>query len=188
MKLVKKSLKAITHDRLFTDESLHTFLCEVESITNSRPLTPNSDEPNDLETLTPNHFLLGHCSDNLSPGKFELNELECKRKWRSVQAATNMFWERFTKEYIPSLTTRSKWNKCDRRARKGDIVLITNEHTKRGNWPIARVIELIPGKDSVSRIAKLRTSGGEITRPVHKLCILENVRNDSSLVGEDVSE
>ena len=68
-----------------------------------------------------------------------------------------MYWERFTKEYIPSLTSRSKWNKEDRRVKKDDIVLITNEHTKRGNWPIAKIMELIPGKNGVSRIAKLRT-------------------------------
>lgn len=40
------------------EEALHTVLCEVESIINSRPVTKASTDPNDLEALTPNHLLL----------------------------------------------------------------------------------------------------------------------------------
>ena len=54
VKLTKKALKTIVKDRLFTEEALSTFLTEGESIINSRPLTPASDDIEDLEPIAPN--------------------------------------------------------------------------------------------------------------------------------------
>ena len=59
VKLTKKALKTTVNDRLFTEEALSTFLTEVESIINSRSLTPASDDIDDLEPITPNHLLFG---------------------------------------------------------------------------------------------------------------------------------
>ena len=57
-------LKAVVKDRLLHEDTLHTLLLEIESIVNSRPLTSVSDNINDLEPLTPNHFLIGRSSPN----------------------------------------------------------------------------------------------------------------------------
>ena len=59
VKLTKKALKTTVNDRLFTEEALSTFLTEVESIINSRSLTPASDDIDDLEPITPKHLLFG---------------------------------------------------------------------------------------------------------------------------------
>ena len=45
-------------ERLVDEETLRTFLIEVEKILNDRQITPVSDDPKDLEALTPNHILL----------------------------------------------------------------------------------------------------------------------------------
>ena len=76
IKSVKRALKAIVRDRLFTDEALYTFLCEIESILNHRPLTAVSDDINDYDSLTPNHYLTGTDTPNLSPGIFENKEID----------------------------------------------------------------------------------------------------------------
>ena len=70
VKLTQRSLKAIVKDRLFTEDALATFLTEVESVLNSRPLTPVSDDLEDFEALTPNHFILGRPSPNLQLGVY----------------------------------------------------------------------------------------------------------------------
>ena len=44
------------------DEILNASMCLVEGSLKARPLTPVSDDPDNLEALTPNHFLLGQHS------------------------------------------------------------------------------------------------------------------------------
>ena len=66
MKSVKRALKVVIQDRLLTDKMLATLMCGVESMLSQRPLTYVSDDVNDYECLTPNHFLIGE-SHNFSP-------------------------------------------------------------------------------------------------------------------------
>ena len=63
-----KILGALTKEQVLDDECLQTLLCEAESIINGRPLTKVSDDPNDLEPLTPNLPLLLRQNESLPPG------------------------------------------------------------------------------------------------------------------------
>ena len=65
VKITKKHLNAITRNHLFNEGTLYTYLTETESIINCRPLTPLSDDINDFEALTPNHFVTGTANPNL---------------------------------------------------------------------------------------------------------------------------
>lgn len=76
--------------------------------------------------MTPNHFLIGGASPNNPPGKFEEREVNSRERWRMAQALTDMLWRRWRKEYLPSLTTLSKWNKEQRNLQEGDIILLKN--------------------------------------------------------------
>ena len=79
IRTVKKILQAILteqHIKVTTsDEQLYTLLCEVESTINSRPLTKASDDPTDLDVLTPNHLLHMKIPENLPPGTFVEKDL-----------------------------------------------------------------------------------------------------------------
>ena len=55
----KKASVAVLEGRSLTDDVLTTTMCLLEHTLNARPLTSASDDPDDLEALTPNHFLLG---------------------------------------------------------------------------------------------------------------------------------
>ena len=66
----KKHLKAIVGDRLLSEFALRTLFTEVEFIMNNRPIVAASDDPADLEALTPNHFLLQRKVTGLPPGVF----------------------------------------------------------------------------------------------------------------------
>ena len=72
---VRKAIKAVLGSPgvLIGLETLRTVFAEVTSILNSRPICPSSDDPNDLEPLTPNHFLLQRRSHFVSPGVFAGN-------------------------------------------------------------------------------------------------------------------
>jgi len=86
VKQVKRAMKTVINDQVLPEETLHTVLVKTEAIVNSRPLTPVSDDPNDYEALTPNHFLIGRASPNSPPGHFEEHEINSRKRWRMAQA------------------------------------------------------------------------------------------------------
>lgn len=173
VKVTKRALKAIIKDRTFTDESLYTVMTEVESIVNSRPLTSVSDSIDDYEALTPNHFLLGRRSNNVPIINNEEVDVTLRSKWKSVQAATNMFWSRWLREYLPTITKRKKWSSLSRNMSKGDLVLLCDKNVKRSQWQLGRIIETMPGPDDIVRVVKVRTKDGNYIRAVASLALLE---------------
>ena len=177
---IRKILRALLGQQVISDEMLQTLMSEIQGILNSRPLTPVSSDPKDLDPLTPNHLLLFKASPNLPPGSFCKEDVYSKRRWKQVQYLTDVFWKRWLKEYLPTLLVREKWINPRRCLTSGDLVLICDETVPRGNWPLGKVIEAHHGKDRYVRSAKVRTSSTILTRPVTKLCFLEGERGPFS--------
>ena len=98
---VRKVLNSTLNLQNLDEEGLHTVLCEVEAILNSRPITKASTDPNDLEALTPNHLWFLKTKPSLPPGQFQREDIYARRRWRQVQYMSDLFWKRWTKEYLP---------------------------------------------------------------------------------------
>ena len=96
-----KIFQALLREQVTDDESLSPLMCEVEKKMNSRPITVVSSDPNDLEPLTPNHLLLLKSEVPLPPGLFRKEDLLSCRRWRQVQYLADIFWKRWSKEYLP---------------------------------------------------------------------------------------
>ena len=62
-----------------TNRSLLTVVAEAQSILNSRPLTQNSDDPTDAESLTPNHLIILKSNQAMSPGSFSKQD-QCSQR------------------------------------------------------------------------------------------------------------
>ena len=87
----------------FYEDVLKTILVEVESTLNSRLLTSISNDYNDLQVLTSNHFLTVKLTKYFSSNKFSQSDINSRKCWKSIQALANMFWARFIKVYLPAL-------------------------------------------------------------------------------------
>ncbi|XP_064117743.1 uncharacterized protein LOC135223168 [Macrobrachium nipponense] len=174
IRTVRKELSALVKEfgERLNDESLRTLLCEVESIVNSRPLTTVSDSVDDLEPLTPNHFLIPKSYVIPPPGLFQKDDVYMRRRWRCVQYLTNLFWSRFRKESLSTLQTRQKWNEPRRNLIVGDVVLVKSDIEPRNQWPMGRVIEVYPDDKGTIRSAKIKTLSSVIVRPIQKLVLL----------------
>nr|XP_033323536.1 uncharacterized protein LOC117218910 [Megalopta genalis] len=70
VKSFKHHLIRTVGDTLLTYEQLNTYVVQIEAILNSRPLTPLSSDPNDLQSLTPAHFLIGESLTSLPEHDF----------------------------------------------------------------------------------------------------------------------
>lgn len=103
---VRKVLNSVLRQQILDDEGLQTIMCEVEAIINNRPITHSSDDYNDVEALTPNHLLLMKTQPNIPPGVFDKDDQYARRRWRQIQYMANLFWTRWTREYLPLLQER----------------------------------------------------------------------------------
>lgn len=59
IKSAKEHLKKILGATKLNYEEIYTLLAVIEACLNSRPLSTLSNNPSDLEPLTPGHFLIG---------------------------------------------------------------------------------------------------------------------------------
>ena len=168
----KVLLGLIGNNCRLSDEGLQTLFCEVKMIINSRPITKVSDDINDSAALTPNHLLLLAECPSLPPGVFTETDVY-KRRWRCVQHFANVFWNQWLKQYLPELHKRAKWFKSHRNLKIGDLVLVTEENTPRGVWPLRLIKEVIESKDGLVRSVKVKTRSSYLHRPVTKIVLLE---------------
>ena len=182
---IKKVLKVILHEQAPRDDVLQNLLIEAEYTVNCRPLTHVPLDHDDDEALTPNHFLLGSASGDPPPGKFEDRDLICLRSsWRYAQRLADRFWTKWTQEYLPTLTKRTKWFEKKDPIQVGDIVIIIDPSLMRNTYPKGIVTEVHPGKDGQIRSAEVKTANGLYKRPVAKLAIMD-VRRSTEDCGLD---
>ena len=174
IRTIRKVLVAILDKARLTDEILSTVLCEVESIVNSRPITKVSNDVIDSAPLTPHHLLLLKGSPPPPPGTFHLVDVY-RRRWRHVQFLSEQFWRKWLREYLPTLQLKNKWFDKQRNLKEGDLVLVADENTPRGLWPLGVIASVKPGRDGLIRSVSVKTNSTVLVRPVTKIVLLEGV-------------
>ena len=95
-----------------------------------------------------------------------------KKLWRQTQVIINQVWVSWVREYLPTLIARKKWNQSTN-VKVGDLVLVVDEKTQRGDWPLARIMKIFPGKDDTVHVYEVKTKAGVHKKPVAKLVLLE---------------
>ena len=160
IKPFKDAFYKVIGTRILSDETLTSFNCEVEAALNSRPLTTVSSHPTDTAALTPNHILLGRHSTILPPGLFLPRTLTQRKTWKISQNLTQQFQNRYLKDYLPILTTRTEWTQITQNIQIGHLFWPLEYLTPRGLWPLGRVLRTFPGSDGIFRSCEIQTSCG----------------------------
>jgi len=128
---VKKALKGLMTERAPHERKLRSILLAAAYSVNSRPLLTVSDDPNDDEVLTPNHFLIERPGGIYRMGGFTDSDLNLTKSWRFTQRMADHFWKRWLHEYIPTLIRKSKWQQQTKPLEKGDLDIIMDENLQR---------------------------------------------------------
>jgi len=102
-------------------------------------------------------------------------DIYSRRRWRQVQYLADLFWRRWTREYLPTLQLRQKWIRPVRNLEVDDVVILVDDNSPRNLWQLGRVTETFPSADGLVRTVKVTTRSTSLMRPVHKLCLLEPV-------------
>ena len=169
IKAAKKAFYAVFKDNKVTDEDLITVFSGVEGMLNSRPLTYQTGDPRDDVPLTLNHFLYGQAGGSFAPGVEYKIRFDPRKRWRRVQEPISRVWQRWLKDYLPTLNTRPKWTSVEQDLKEGNIVLVLNPNLTRAKWPLGRITHTNPGQDGHTRVARVQCGDKVMARPIHKL-------------------
>lgn len=128
VKSFKQHLKRTVGDTLFCYESFNTLLCEIEAVLNSRPLTPMSADPSDLNVLTPGHLLIGQSLQAIPAPDYTDVKTNRLAVWQHIQKIKVNFWKCCHAEYLNELTVRNKWHQGQSSVELGMLVMLRDEN------------------------------------------------------------
>lgn len=90
-------------EQLYTVEELMKLVVRVDHVLNSRPLQPLSNDTNDLEALTPGHFLIGQLLLAIPENNFINVATNRLRHWQLIHQVLQSFWRHWGNEYLRTL-------------------------------------------------------------------------------------
>ena len=165
MKHIKEPLKKVIGKAILNEVELQTILVQVEALINERPLTA-IHSGDDCQIITPSQLINGRCLAHVY--REDKPEFDPTKRMRYLNTIKQQFWTQWTRQYIPTLMTRSKWQKpMEGSLQENDIVLLQKENTKRHLWPLAKVLKTIKGRDGHARTIQLELDGKLVTRPIN---------------------
>ena len=197
---VKGCLRKVLRNAKLSLDELHTMLTEIECTLNSRPLTYQYE---DGEVLTPSHLIYGRRFSPFSESwSSDLDKaLTADRLTKRVLFLRRKlihFWKRWKREYLVNLREQHRMKEFPSNVvAKGDIVLLEDDNTKRIQWKMGVVEQLITGKDGQVRGVEVRIlSQGKthvLRRPIQKIYPLEIPgvsvdKKSSSEIGDQKGE
>ena len=149
IKSAKAAIRQALNGRRLSSLELLSAFSEVANLLNERPIGFSPGLDNELNILTPNNLLLGRSSSS-NPGGYH-SDTSLLSRVTAVRELVDAFWTSWTQLYAPTLLRQSKWTQEERPLRKGDIVLVADQNTVRGEFRLARVGDVHPSEDGIVR-------------------------------------
>ena len=180
-------------------------MSDIQKILNNRPLTYRSRE-NEVDIITPNHFLVGRPIPSIVLGDFEqvpeweYNEEEgysshLSRVLNLRDFLYEEFKERWLYEYLLNLREKDRASfQTPKTWEKGEIALFKLPSKSKTYWPLVRVVDTYPDQDLVMRTVKIaKPDGSQVNVNVKHLIPLElycelNIPNVHNEVDQSETE
>ena len=184
---VKRCLnKTIGRSTLTLDE-LTTILVEIEWTLNNRPLTYlYGDEECSSRIVTPADLIYGRrIAETSTNQQYEVvsTAKSLTKRARHKLRVLNTFIGQWKKDYLLSLRERRgivQQTSNTRPVKEGEVVILKEEGTTKCLWPLARVTEVIHGRDGAIRSAKIQLQRGD-----HKVCLRRPIQHLIPLEVDD---
>lgn len=203
--LVKRCLRKTIGAKILEEHQFATLLTEVERTLNSRPLLYVDSDVNSSFALTPAHFLGLTTFSSLPDIKqsdvtYSVSKpLPTERLlqiWLTGQKLLQQFWKIWRAEYITALREKHTRHIKQTRVKQNYIpqlndVVLLEENLPRGQWRLAKVVQLIPSNDNQIRAVKIKTPSGKILCrsprclfPIETSVSVDNDNNCDSIVPD----
>ena len=115
-------------------EELSTVLTQIKACINSRLLTLLPQPQDNIEALTPGHFLIGGPIEALLDPPQLFHKLSLLRRWYLCQTLVRYLWKRWSTEYLTSLQRQSKRNRPSPNLQAADVVCVQGEISSPTKW------------------------------------------------------
>ncbi|GFX74738.1 integrase catalytic domain-containing protein [Trichonephila clavipes] len=128
VKSIKYHLRRVVSGSNLTYEEFLTVCIQIEGILNSRPLCPLSSNSDDLNALTPAHFLIERSMTSVvEPNLIELKQNALK-KWQRITRLVQLIWNKWHRCYLSELQQRNKWQFKKQNVNVGDLVVLIEDN------------------------------------------------------------
>lgn len=126
-------------------------------------------DPEDLQVLTPVHFLRGDAL--LAPPEPMIDsKISLHQRYLQTQRMHQQFWLHWSSDWLSHLQSRPKWHQPTENLQLNDLVIITKEDNLPSNqWLLGRIIEVHPGSDNLVRVVTIKTRNGIYKRSRSKV-------------------
>lgn len=188
VKSMKYHLKRVLGEQKLTYEEFLTLLTQIEACMNSRPLCPLTEDVDDIDYLTPAHFLIGRPVTFLPTENYANQDVNIRNRWQFINKMKQGFWNRWSSEYLQQLQVRSKWLNKTSNLSIGDVVLIKEDNLPPAKWALGRIQEVHPGRDNLVRVVTMKTKTGLLTRPITKLVKLPTEEPKQEILGTTTTD
>lgn len=170
IKTMKSHFKRVMGTVVLSYEETATVLYQIESVLNSRPLLPLSESSDDLNFLTPGHFLIGSALTEHPEQDVSETPVNRLKFWQQCCKVRQIFWRRWNLEYLHELQSRYKWQRTQKDLKMNTMVLLIEDNLPPLQWVVGRIIEVVKSpSDGHIRTVIVKTAKGTYKRPITKL-------------------
>ena len=147
VKSMKRHLRRTVGLHILSFEELNTLVIQIESILNSRPLSAMSNDPNDLQPITPSHFLLGRSAMDIPSTRDSDENLTLSQRFRLLERLKTKYWRSWYRDYLVTLQIKKRWLASGPKFAERELVLLAEDSLPPLRWQMGRIQKLYAGND-----------------------------------------